>query len=192
MLRRLYDWALAQADKPQAVWLMGAISFAESSFFPLPPDFLLVPMMLAERRRTFWFATVATLTSVAGGFLGYAIGYFTFDTIGHFIITTVSSQAGFDAVQAKFAQYGFWAIVLKGLTPIPFKIVTIFCGFVHFNLAEFAIASVIARGMRFYAEAVLLYALGERGRVFIEERLALVTSAAAAVIVGGVILIRYV
>ena len=192
MLRRLYDWALAQADKPQAVWLMGAMSFAESSFFPLPPDFLLVPMMLAERRLTFWYATIATLTSVAGGFLGYAIGYYAFDTIGHFIITMVSSQAGFDAVQAKFAQYGFWAIVLKGLTPIPFKIVTIFCGFVHFNLAEFAVASVLARGMRFYAEAALLYALGERGRVFIERRLTLVTSAAAAVIVGGVILIRYV
>ncbi|MEI9987753.1 MAG: YqaA family protein [Aliidongia sp.] len=167
------------------------MSFAESSFFPLPPDILLVPMMLADRRRIFWLATVATATSVLGGYLGYAIGYYTFDTIGHWIISSLSSPAGFEAVQQKFAEYGFWAIVLKGLTPIPFKIVTIFCGFVHFDLAQFTIASIIARGMRFYVEAIALYAFGERGRIFIEQRLGLVTTVSAGVIVGGVVLIRY-
>jgi membrane protein YqaA with SNARE-associated domain len=191
MLRRLYDWVLSHAGKPHAVWVMGLMSFAESSFFPLPPDLLLVPMMLADRRRIFRLATIATVTSVIGGYLGYAIGYYAFDAIGHFIITAVSSQGGFDSLQHKFDEYGFWAIILKGLTPIPFKLVTIFCGFVHFDLAKFTIASIIARGMRFYAEAILLYALGDRGRVFIEERLTLVTSVSAGVIVGGVVLVHY-
>jgi membrane protein YqaA with SNARE-associated domain len=191
MLRRFYDWILDQAGKPHAVWVMGLMSFAESSFFPLPPDFLLVPMMLADRRRIFWFATVATATSVLGGYLGYAIGYYAFDSFGQAIITTLSSQASFDRLQEFFTRYGFWAIVFKGATPIPFKLVTILSGFLHFNLAQFTFASVIARGMRFYLEATLLYAFGERGRAFIEERLTLVTTVSAGVIVGGVLLIRY-
>jgi membrane protein YqaA with SNARE-associated domain len=190
MLRRLYDWMLDQAGKPHAIWVMGLISFAESSFFPLPPDVLLVPMMLAERRRVFWYATVATATSVVGGYLGYAIGYYAFGSVGEWIIQTLSSQKAFDSLHAWFDDYGFWAIVLKGLTPIPFKLVTIFAGFLHFNLLSFTVAAIIARGLRFYAEAALLYAMGERGRTFIEERLGLVTGAAAVVIVGGVLAIR--
>jgi len=192
MLRRLYDWILDHAGKPHAIWLLGLMSFAESSFFPLPPDILLVPMMLADRRRIFWLATVATATSVLGGFLGYAIGYYAFGGIGQWIITTLSSQSAFDTLHSFFDRYGFWAIVLKGATPIPFKIVTILSGFLHFDLLQFAFASIIARGMRFYLEAVVLYALGERGRVFIEERLTLVTTVSAAVVVGGVVLIRYI
>jgi membrane protein YqaA with SNARE-associated domain len=148
-------------------------------------------MMLADRRRIFWFATVATATSVLGGYLGYAIGYYAFDSFGTAIITTLSSQASFDRLQEFFTRYGFWAIVFKGATPIPFKLVTILSGFLHFNLAQFTVASVIARGMRFYLEATLLYAFGERGRAFIEERLTLVTTVSAGVIVGGVLLIRY-
>jgi len=190
MLRRLYDWILDHAGKPHAVWVMGLMSFAESSFFPLPPDILLVPMMLADRRRIFWFATVATATSVVGGYLGYAIGYYAFGSIGEWIIRNLSSQAAFDTLQNFFDRYGFWAIVLKGMTPIPFKIVTILSGFLHFDLAQFTIASIIARGMRFYLEAVVLYAFGERGKAFIEERLTLVTTVTAGVIVGGVLAIR--
>jgi membrane protein YqaA with SNARE-associated domain len=190
MLRRLYDWVLDKADKPYAVWVMGLMSFAESSFFPLPPDILLVPMMLANRRRVFWYATVATATSVVGGYLGYAIGYYAFGTIGEWVIRTLSSQASFDTFRSYFDQYGFWAIVGKGLTPIPYKFATILAGFLHFDLLQFTLASIIARGMRFYAEAIVLYVMGERGRVFIEERLALVMGAAAVVIVGGVLAIR--
>jgi membrane protein YqaA with SNARE-associated domain len=190
MLRRLYNWILDQAAKPHAVWVMGLMSFAESSFFPLPPDFLLVPMMLADRRRIFWLATVATATSVVGGYLGYAIGYYAFGSIGEWIITTLSSQAAFDTLHDFFDRYGFWAIVLKGMTPIPYKIVTILAGFLHFDLAQFTIASIIARGMRFYLEATVLYAFGERGKAFIEERLTLVTTVAAGVIIGGVLAIR--
>jgi membrane protein YqaA with SNARE-associated domain len=191
MLRRFYDWALNQAERPHAIWVMGLMSFAESSFFPLPPDFLLVPMMLADRRRAFWLAGVATATSVVGGYLGYAIGYYAFGTIGDWIITTLSSQAAFDNVHDLFDRYGFWAIVIKGLTPIPFKIVTILSGFMHFDLLQFTFASVIARGMRFFAEAAVLVALGERGKHFIEERLTLVTTVSAGVVVIGVVAIRY-
>jgi len=190
MLRRLYDWILDQAAKPHAVWVMGLMSFAESSFFPLPPDVLLVPMMLANRRRVFWYATVATATSVVGGYLGYAIGYYAFGSIGEWIIRNLSSQSSFDALHAFFDRYGFWAIVLKGMTPIPYKIVTILSGFLHFDLTQFTIASIVARGMRFYLEGIVLYAFGERGRAFIEERLTLVTTVTAAVLVGGVLAIK--
>lgn len=189
MLRRLYDWILDKADKPYAVWVMGLMSFAESSFFPLPPDILLLPMMLANRRRVFWYATVATVTSVVGGYLGYAIGYYAFNTIGEWIITKLASQAAFDRLLELAQNYGFWAIVWKGLTPIPYKIVTIMSGFLHFDLFKFTIASIIARGIRFYAEASALYAFGDRGRIFIEERLGLVMTVAAGVVAGGVVLI---
>jgi membrane protein YqaA with SNARE-associated domain len=192
MLRRLYDWMLDQADKPHAAWLLSAISFAESSFFPLPPDFLLVPMMLADRRRCFQLATLATLTSVLGGFLGYAIGYFAFETVGRSIIDVLSSQGAFDYAQAKFAEWGFWLIIWKGATPIPYKIVTIFCGFVHYDLAKFTIASIVARGMRFYIEAAGLYFFGQQARFFIEKRLTLVTTVGAGVVLGGVLLLHYV
>jgi len=191
MLRQLYDWMIEQAGRPHAIWVMGVMSFAESSFFPVPPDVLLVPMMLADRRRIFWLATVATLTSVIGGYLGYAIGYFAYDTFGETIITTLSTQASFDNLKLFFARYGLWAIILKGLTPIPFKLVTILSGFLHFNLAQFTIASIVARGLRFYIEGIVLYCFGERGRAFIEKRLTLVTTVSAGVIVGGVLVIRY-
>jgi membrane protein YqaA with SNARE-associated domain len=191
MLRRLYTWLLAHADKPSAIWLMAGISFAESSFFPLPPDFLLIPQMLADRRRVWWLATVATVSSVLGGFLGYAIGYWAFETVGTFIIEHIWTMAGFEHAKAAFQVWGFRLIVLKGATPIPYKIVTILCGVLHYDLLKFALASVIARGMRFYLEAVLFYFFGERARAFVEKRLALVlTIAAIVVVVGFVILSR--
>jgi membrane protein YqaA with SNARE-associated domain len=192
MLRRFYDWVLDQADKPHAIWIMGLISFTESSFFPLPPDVILIPMMLAERRRCFWLATVATVTSVIGGYLGYAIGYFAFETVGRGIIDLMSGGAAFDYAQQKFAESGFWLIVWKGATPIPYKIVTIFCGFVHYDLLNFTIASIIARGMRFYAEAAGFFFFGEQARFFIEKRLTLVTTVGAGVVLGGVLLLHFI
>ncbi|HVJ54075.1 MAG TPA: YqaA family protein [Aliidongia sp.] len=190
MLQRVYDWILAHAQKPYAVWLMAAISFTESSFFPAPPDILLIPMVLADRRRAFWLATVATVSSVIGGFLGYAIGYYAFDTIGSFIVDHVVGAQVFDSLKAQFDEYGFWAIIVKGATPIPYKIVTILSGFLHFDLAQFTIASIIARGMRFYAEAVLLYYFGAAAKDFIEKRLLLVTTAVAGLLVGGFVLLK--
>jgi membrane protein YqaA with SNARE-associated domain len=191
MLRRFYDWIFEQAAKPYAIWLVAGISFTESSFFPLPPDLLLIPMVLANRRRAFWIATVATVSSVIGGYLGYAIGYYAFDTIGNFIVQHMVSEQSFASVKATFDHWGFWAIIFKGATPIPYKIVTILSGFLHFDLAQFTIASIIARGMRFYSEAILLYFYGERAREFVERRLMLVTTAVAGALVGGFLLFKF-
>jgi membrane protein YqaA with SNARE-associated domain len=190
MLRRLYDWVLDQAGKPGAIWVMAAISFTESSFFPLPPDLLLIPMILAERHKAFLYATVAMVSSVLGGFLGYAIGYYLFDSVGAFIIDHLVSQQAFASTKAIFDHYGFWAIVLKGMTPIPYKLVTILSGFLHFDLWSFALASVLARGMRFYFLAVLLYFFGTAVREFVEKRLVMVTTAFAVALVGAFLVLK--
>src|SRR5246500_1922767 len=128
MLNRLYEWALSLAGKPHAIWAMAAISFADSSFLPLPPDFLLVPMVLAQPRRAWLIATVCTITSVLGGLVGYAIGYFLFDAVGRPVLEFYNAMGKYEALKTGFAQWGAWIIILKGLTPIPFKLVTIASG----------------------------------------------------------------
>ena len=184
-------WLLDHAQKPGAIWLLAAVAFTESSFFPIPPDLLLIPQILARRERAFWLATVATVSSVIGGFLGYAIGYWLYDSIGVWIVDHLGSPAGFARAKASFAVWGFWLIVGKGATPIPYKIVTILCGVMHYDLTKFAIASVIARGMRFYLEAALLYWFGEQARAFIEKRLMLTMTAALVLLIGGFLLLHY-
>lgn len=187
----LKTWLLDHAQKPGAVWLLAVVSFAESSFFPIPPDLLLIPQILARRERAFLLATVATVSSVIGGFLGYAIGYWLFDTVGVWIVEHLGSMAGFERAKASFNAWGFWLIVGKGATPIPYKIVTILCGVMHYDLGKFAIASVIARGMRFYLEAALLYWFGEQARAFIEQRLMLTMMVVLVLLVGGFLLLHY-
>jgi membrane protein YqaA with SNARE-associated domain len=191
MLRRLYDWVIDNAHKPQALWVLIGISFAESSFLPLVPDVVLIPMILADRRRALWLATWVTLSSVLGGYLGYAIGYLVFDSVGVFLVEHLWTMEGFERTRATFGQIGFWLIVGKGLTPIPYKIVTILCGVMHYDLLKFTIASVAARGMRFYLEAILLYFYGDAVRAFIERWLVWVTTAVAVVVIGAVVAIRY-
>lgn len=192
MLRRLYDWLLLQAGKKNATWVMAGISFAESSFFPLPPDLLLIPMCLANRRRAFWYATVATGSSVLGAYLGYAIGYYLFATIGQDILRFYGAMDTFEALKDKFLQYGVEIIVLKGMTPIPFKLVTIASGLAGFNLALFTGACLVSRSIRFFLVAAILYFVGEPARVFIEKRLMLVTTVSAVLLVGGVFLVKFV
>ncbi|HLY55446.1 MAG TPA: YqaA family protein [Stellaceae bacterium] len=191
MLRRLYDWVIENAHKPQALWILVGISFAESSFLPLVPDVVLIPMILAERRRAFWLATWATVSSVIGGYLGYAIGYLAFESIGVWLIEHLWTMEGFQHAKAQFNDWGFWLIVGKGLTPIPYKIVTILCGVLHYDLAKFTLASIIARGMRFYAEAVALYIWGDAVRGFLERWLVWVTTSIVVAIVGAVLAFRY-
>jgi membrane protein YqaA with SNARE-associated domain len=191
MLRRFYDWLLLQAGKKNATWVMAGISFAESSFFPLPPDLLLVPMMLKKRRLVWWYATVATLSSVVGGYVGYAIGYFLFEAVGQKVIDFYGLQRSFADFETGFQDWGIWFIIIKGLTPIPYKIVTIACGVLHFNLALFTLGSVVARAVRFFAEAALFHFKGDVAKVFIETRLTLVTTVSAVVLVGGVVLFKY-
>jgi membrane protein YqaA with SNARE-associated domain len=191
MIRKLYDWALRMAASRHAVPVLGGISFMESSFFPIPPDILLIPMCIARRAQAWFYATVCTATSVIGGFLGYAIGYFLWGAIGSWIISTYGLDAKFHEFQQGFADYGWWIIIAKGATPIPFKLITIASGVAKFDLLAFAAASVISRGMRFYLVAGLLYFFGEPMRDFIEKRLTLVTTAALILLIGGFVILKY-
>jgi membrane protein YqaA with SNARE-associated domain len=191
MLRRFYAQVIGLAERPTALWWLLGIAFAEASFFPIPPDALLIPMALAQPRKAFRFALVATIGSVAGGALGYYIGYALLDRLAQPIIDFYHYHAAFAAFQAKFAQYGVWVILIKGLTPIPYKIVTIAAGAAAFSFPLFMGASLITRGARFFLEAVLLRKFGDPARVFIEERLGLVTGLVAAGIIGGFLILRF-
>ncbi len=191
MLNRLYAGTLALAASRYAMAALALVAFAESSFFPLPPDLLLIPMILARPRRAFLLAAICTLASVAGGFLGYAIGYFLFDAIGRPILEFYHAMGRYDALKAAFAQWGVWIIIIKGLTPIPYKLVTIASGVAQFPIVPFALASLVSRSLRFFLLAALLWRFGEPVRDFIEQRLMLVTSLFAAALVGGFVALRY-
>ncbi len=191
VLDRLYARTLALAASRYATAALALVAFAESSFFPLPPDLLLIPMILARPRRAFLLAGLCTVMSVLGGFLGYAIGYLLFDSIGRPILEFYHAMGRYDALKAAFAQWGVWIIIVKGLTPIPYKLVTIASGVVQFPLVPFALASLVSRSLRFFLLAALLWRFGEPVREFIERRLMLVTSLFAAALVGGFLALRY-
>ena len=191
MIYRLYSRSLAVAAHRHAMAAMALISFAESSFLPLPPDILLVPMTLAQPRRAWLIAAVCTITSVTGGYVGYAIGYFLFDAIGLPMLEFYHMMDKYEAFKAAFAEWGAWIIVIKGLTPIPFKLVTIASGAAQFDLVTFTLASLVSRSLRFFLLAALLWRFGEPIRDFIERRLMLVTSMIAAALVGGFVILRY-
>lgn len=192
MLRNLYDRTLLLAAAPRAPWWLAAIAFAESSFFPVPPDVLLLMMGLARPRRAWEYAAICTIGSVAGGALGYAIGYFVFDQLMQTGIAHVLFGADpLGAFQAWYAQWGLWVILIKGLTPIPYKLVTIASGAAHFDFWVFMGASFVIRGARFFLVAALLRFFGVAARDFIERWLTLVTSAVAASVVGGFLLLKF-
>ena len=191
LLRRLYDWCLAAAHKPRAMWLMGAVSFAESSFFPVPPDVMLIPMALARPERAYVMAFWCTVTSVAGGVLGYAIGALLYDSVGLWLIQLYGYGDKVEAFREAYAQWGAWIILLKGLTPIPYKIVTITSGFAGYNLGLFILFSIITRGARFFVQAFLLHRYGESARHIIEKRLGLWVLLGAIVLVIGVVAALY-
>jgi membrane protein YqaA with SNARE-associated domain len=179
------------AASKNAVAALAIVAFIESSVFPIPPDLLLIPMVLAARHKAWRYAAIATVASVAGGFLGYAIGYFLFTTVGRSILEFYGAMGHYAALQAAYAHWGVWIIVIKGMTPIPYKIVTIASGALGFPLLLFAVASLVSRAMRFFLVAALLYLFGEPVRRFIERRLTLVTSAFAILLVGGFIAVAY-
>jgi len=191
MLRRLYDRMIETAAGPNALLALIAIAFAESSFFPIPPDILLIPMMLARPREAWRLAAYCTLASVLGGLLGYAIGYYGFDLIGRPILEFYHAMGRYDALKAGFDRWGVWIIIIKGMTPIPYKLVTIASGVAHFDLVAFVGASIISRSLRFFLLAALLWWFGPAVRDFIEKRLMLVTSLFAAALIGGFAIIRY-
>jgi membrane protein YqaA with SNARE-associated domain len=190
MLRKLYDRTLALSASPRAPLWLALVAFAEASCFPIPPDVLLIPMALARPRQAWRFAAICTVASVVGGALGYFIGYAVFVQLARPLIRFYGYGDRFAAFQALYAQYGLWVILIKGLTPIPYKIVTIASGAAHFNFWVFMAASAVTRGMRFFLVAALLRAFGASVRDFIERRLALVTGALAAGVVGGFLLLK--
>ena len=191
MLHRLYARVLALSASRHAPWWLAAISFAEASCFPIPPDVLLIPMALARPERAWRLAFICTVASVAGGALGYLIGYALFDQLAQPLIHLYHYDAAFARFQATYAQWGLWVILIKGLTPIPYKIVTIASGAAHFDFTLFMAASILTRGARFFLVATLLRFFGEPVRVFIERRLTLVTSAVAVSVLGGFLVLRY-
>jgi membrane protein YqaA with SNARE-associated domain len=191
MLRSLYDWCIAAAGKPYAVWILGAVSFVESSFFPVPPDIMLIPMSLARPDRAWRYAAICTLTSVAGGMLGYLIGALLYDSVGQWIVRVWGYGDKIEAVRQAFADYGAWIILGKGVTPIPYKIVTIASGFAGYNFGLFVLLSLLTRGVRFFAEAFLLKRYGPQARITIEKRLGFWVTISALVLVAGVVAALY-
>jgi membrane protein YqaA with SNARE-associated domain len=191
MIQRLYARTLDVASGPHALWALLAVSFAESSFFPLPPDLLLIPMMLARPREAWRLAAYCTLASVAGGVLGYAIGYFLFDAIGRPVLEFYHAMDRYEALKAGFDRWGVWIIIVKGMTPIPYKLVTIASGVAHFDLIAFIGASIVSRSLRFFLLAAILWRFGPAARTFIERRLTLVTTLFAVALVGGFVALRY-
>jgi membrane protein YqaA with SNARE-associated domain len=190
MLQRFYKRVMALAASPNAAWWLVLIAFAEASFFPIPPDALLVPMALARPERAWRYALVCTIGSVAGGALGYLIGYAVFDQLARPILHLYGYGDAYAAFQAKFQEFGLWIILVKGLTPIPYKIVTIAAGAARFDFPLFMAASALTRGARFFLVAALLRVFGDSVRVFIERRLTLVTSALAVGVIGGFLALK--
>ena len=190
-LRALYAWMMRNAVGPHAWAVMAVIAFAEASFFPIPPDIMLVPMVLANRPRAFLVAAWCTLWSVIGGALGYTIGALLFNSVGQWLIHVYGMGGGIDAFRAAYARYGYW-IMVQGLTPIPYKLVTIASGFAGFNFALFMLFSAITRGIRFFAETAVLYIFGEPVRRIIEKYLEIVLVAFLALIVIGFLIARHI
>ena len=192
MLRRLYQRVLLLAASRYApVWL-AAVAFAESSFFPVPPDALLIPMALARPDRALRYALIATVASVAGGMLGYLIGYALFDQVARPLLALYHYEAAYAAFQERFAQVGLWIILIKGLLPIPYKIITIASGAAQFDFLTFVVASAATRGARFFLWALLLKFFGAHAQGFIERRLPWLLAATAVLAVVGLWLVKYV
>lgn len=185
MFRAMYDWVLRMAHHRHALRALAAVSFAESSFFPIPPDAMMVPMVLARRDQAYLIATVCTVASVFGGIFGYFIGFYLLESVGQWVIQLYHMQDKIVQFQTTYAEYGAAIILLKGLTPIPFKLVTIASGIAHFNFALFVILATITRGARFFIIAALLKRYGEPVQAFIEERLNLFAWLFLGLIVAG-------
>ena len=192
MMRRLYDWMMRMAGDERAPAALFWVAFIESSFFPIPPDIMLIPMVLAKRLKAWAYASIATVGSVIGGVFGYAIGYFLYDTIGEPILRVYGQAESFDTFKQWFNEWGVWILIVKGMTPFPYKVLTITAGVTNMALIPFMFASVIARAMRFFLVAALLYWFGEPIREFVEKRLTLVTTVFVVLLVGGFVAVKYV
>ncbi|HSD35421.1 MAG TPA: YqaA family protein [Alphaproteobacteria bacterium] len=191
MFQRLYDRTMSLASHRHALRVLALVSFAESSIFPIPPDAMLIPMVLAHRERAWTMAAVCTIASVLGGILGYVIGYFLFEAVGRPILDFYGYQEEFQRFADAYNRWGLWIILIKGLTPIPYKLVTIASGVAQFDPVVFILASIATRGARFFLVAALLRRYGPPIRTFVEKNLTAVATAALVLIVGGFVAVKY-
>ncbi len=191
MLRALYDRTMALAASRHAIWALAGISFAESSFFPVPPDVLLIPMVLAERAKAFLYAAVCTLASILGGIAGWVIGAFLFDALAEPILQFYGYADKFEEFARRYNEYGAWIVFFAGLTPFPYKVITIASGATGLSMPVFLVASVLSRGLRFFAVSALLWWLGPPIRDFIERRLGLLFTVFVILLFGGFVFARY-
>lgn len=191
VIRRLYDWMMRNASGRHAWAVLAGLTFAEASFFPIPTDIMLIPMVLADRRRALALAGWCTFWSVVGGALGYTIGAFLYNSLGQWLIQLYHLGGDMQTFQAWYARYGAWVILIKGFTPIPYKLVTITSGFAHYSFPVFMTMSAITRGGRYLLVAGLLYWKGDAARRFIEKRLELSLLVFLLVVAGGVVAVKY-
>lgn len=192
MIRALYDFTLSLAEHPKAIWALALVAFAESSVFPIPPDVLLIPLIIANPRKAWLFATVTLVASVLGGLAGYAIGHFAFEQIGRPILEALGKAEAIEAYAHKFNNVGFWAVLAAGVTPFPFKVITIMSGATAMPLSAFIPTAILARGLRFFAVAALLRIFGPQIKDFIERRLALVFVAFVLILIAGFVGVKYI
>lgn len=191
-MRPLYDWTLRLSAHPNAIWALAAVSFIESSIFPIPPDIMLIPMVLAARSRAWRIAAVCMVASVLGGMLGYAIGFAAFETVGRPLLDFYGYAPKFDQFKDYYNEWGAWAVFIAGLTPFPYKVITILSGVTGLDLVVFTLSSILARGLRFFIVAGLLWYFGEPIRLFIEKYLNWLAVAFVVLLVGGFAVIKYV
>lgn len=191
MIRGLYNWTMRLGESRYALYALALIAFIESSVFPIPPDVLLIPMIIALPRRAFLIAFVATVSSVLGGMFGYYIGAVLFDSVGQPLLVFYGKAAQFDQFKETYNEYGAWAVLVAGITPFPFKVITILSGSTGLDFGVFVLSSVLARAARFFVIAALLWKFGVPIRTFIEKRLGLVFTVALALLVGGFVAVKF-
>lgn len=190
MLRGMYDWTLRLGSTPHAVWILAIVAFVESSVFPIPPDILLIPMILAVRERAWMLAAICTVTSVLGGFLGYAIGALLFDVVGQPIIDFYGFDAAFARFTAQYNEMGAWIVAFFGITPFPYKVITIASGVTNLDPVVFGIASLVSRGLRFFIVAALLWYFGPPIRAFVERYLGWVVLVFCILLIAGFVVLK--
>jgi len=191
MLKRLYDWTISLAESKHALWALAFVAFVESSVFPIPPDILMIPMIIATPKRAFLIAGIALVASVLGGMLGYFIGWGAFESIGKPVLEFYGKDAYFEEFSTKYNEWGAWAVLIAGITPFPYKVITILSGVTGLNFVVFMVASIVARGFRFFLVAGLLWKFGAPIRDFIEKRLGLMFTIFMILLLGGFAAIKY-
>ena len=190
-LKRLYNWTLDKANHKNAKWYLSLIAFAESSFFPIPPDILLIPMAFASKTKAIFYAFICTFSSVLGGILGYAIGYYFYNTVGIYIVEFYHLENSFSIFENYYNEFGMLIVLGAGITPFPYKFITIASGVFGLNIFLFIIVSIIGRGLRFYLIAILLYFFGEKIKLFIDKYFNILTIVFFILLVGSVFIIRF-